>query len=247
MPPLKGKSLSTFNFGGSMKRVLDVLVSSLALSIFCIPFVIVALLIKLSSKGPVFFKQIRIGLGGQPFAIYKFRTMTLNNEGPLVTAHGDSRITFIGRYLRRWKVDELPQFFNVIKGDMSLVGPRPETEGFVRYYTPEQRTILNQTPGLAGMAQLVFFHEAEMLRGHPNPEEAYIHHVMPKKLLVDLEYEKRRTVWSDVCLLMELALLILGKSFRLDRNIQIASSFNRTNAGQSKAGGGQRPLSTPPK
>jgi len=228
-------------------RALDVLVSSLALTIFCIPFAIVALLIRLSSKGPVFFKQTRIGLRGQPFALYKFRTMTLNNEEPLVTAHGDSRITFIGKYLRRWKIDELPQFLNVIKGEMSLVGPRPETERFVRYYTPEQRTILNQTPGLAGMAQLVYPHEAEVLRGQPNPEEAYIRHVMPQKLLVDLDYEKRRTFWSDVCLLMELALLILGKSFRLDRNIQIASAFNRTNTGQSEAGGGPRPLSTPPK
>ena len=130
---------------------------------------------------------------------------------------------------------------------MSLVGPRAETEGFVRYYTPEQRTILNQTPGLAGMAQLVFSHEAEVLRDHPNREEAYIHHVMPRKLLVDLDYEKRRTVWSDVCLLMEIALFILGKSFRLNRNIPIASSINRTNTGQSDEGGGPRPLATPPK
>lgn len=230
-----------------MKRALDVFVSSLILIICFIPFAIVALLIKFSSKGPVFFKQPRIGLHGKPFDLYKFRTMRMNNEGPLVTADGDARITFIGHYLRRWKIDELPQFFNVLKGEMSLVGPRPETERFVRYYTPEQRAILSQTPGLAGVAQLVYPHEAEMLRGHPNPEEAYVHYLMPKKLSVDLDYEKRRTFWSDLCLIMELALLILGKSFRLDRTFHITSSFNRTNAGQSETDACPQPFSTPPK
>ncbi len=230
-----------------MKRTLDVLVAIIVLVLGILPAVVVACLIKLTSKGPVFFKQTRIGRGGKPFALLKFRTMALNNEGPLVTANEDSRITSIGKYLRESKIDELPQFLNILKGEMSLIGPRPETERFVRAYTPEQRTILAQTPGLAGMAQLVYPHEAELLKGHPNPEEAYIHHIMPKKILVDLEYEATRTFWSDLLLLMELALFVLGKRFRRKQNIHIAETMNETRVGQSDADKGAQPLSTPSK
>lgn len=230
-----------------MKRALDIIVSSLVLMLVCVPFVVIALIIKLTSEGPVFFKQTRIGRGGRPFIIYKFRTMALNKEGPMVTAKGDSRITSIGHYLRRWKIDELPQFFNVLKGDMSLIGPRPEVEHFVRHYTPEQRAILNQTPGLAGIAQLVYHHEADILRGHPNPEEAYIHQIMPRKIMIDLEYEARRTFWSDICVLVEVALLILGKSFRSDHISHTASSLNGMTAGQSATDSYSQSLATPPK
>jgi len=230
-----------------MKRTLDVIVATMVLVLSVLPAIVVAGLIKLSSPGPIFFKQIRVGRGGKPFALYKFRTMTLSERGPMVTAEEDSRITRIGKYLRKWKIDELPQFINVLKGDMSLIGPRPETERFVQLYSPEQRNILEPTPGLAGMAQLVYPHEAELLKGHPDPEEAYISHIMPMKIQVDLEYERRRTFWSDIFLLLELGLLVLGKSFRRDRNAYLASAIAESRVKQSETDRNAHPVTAPSK
>ena len=135
------------------KRVFDVVVAAASLTVLAVPCALIAWAIKLSSPGRVIYRQRRIGRGGQPFCLYKFRTMRCTERGPQVTVEGDPRITPIGRWLRRWKLDELPQLWNVLRGDMSVVGPRPEVERFVRYYTPEQRRVLDQTPGLAGMAQ----------------------------------------------------------------------------------------------
>jgi lipopolysaccharide/colanic/teichoic acid biosynthesis glycosyltransferase len=148
--------------------------------------------------------------------------MRVRGDGPLITVKGDPRITLVGRPLRRWKLDELPQLWNVLRGDMSIIGPRPEVEQLVRYYTLEQRCLLEQTPGLAGLSALVYPHEADVLQGYPNPEEVYRQHLMPKKLTVDLEYERHRTFWSDLLLLAEIILLsLLGKSYRSDRNFYI--------------------------
>ena len=205
-----------------LKRSFDIMVSAGGLLLLACPFAVIALAIKLSSTGPVFYRQQRIGRGEQPFCLYKFRTMRVRGDGPLITVEGDPRITRVGRALRRWKLDELPQLWNVLRGDMSIIGPRPEVEQLVRYYTPEQRRILQQTPGLAGPSQLVYPHEADILQGYPNPEEVYRQHLMPKKLTVDLEYERSRTFRSDVLLLAEIILLsLLGKSYRIDRNFDI--------------------------
>jgi lipopolysaccharide/colanic/teichoic acid biosynthesis glycosyltransferase len=205
-----------------LKRSFAIVVSAVSLVLLALPFAMIALAIKLSSRGPVFYRQQRIGRAEQPFCLYKFRTMRVRVHGPLITVEGDPRITPIGRVLRRWKLDELPQLWNVLRGDMSIIGPRPEVEQLVRFYTVEQKRLLEQTPGLAGLSQLVYPYEADMLQGYPNPEEVYRQHLMPKKLTVDLEYEHNRTFWSDLLLLAEIILLsLLGKSYRMDRNLSI--------------------------
>jgi lipopolysaccharide/colanic/teichoic acid biosynthesis glycosyltransferase len=205
-----------------LRRSFDIVVSAVGLILLAFPFAVIALAIKLSSPGPVFYRQRRIGRGEQPFCLYKFRTMHGREDGPLITVEGDPRITQVGRALRRWKLDELPQLWNVLRGDMSIIGPRPEVEQLVRYYTLEQRRLLEKTPGLAGLSQLVYPHEADVLQGYPNPEEVYRQHLMPKKLTVDLEYERNRTFWSDLLLLAEIILFsLLGKSYRMDRNFSI--------------------------
>jgi lipopolysaccharide/colanic/teichoic acid biosynthesis glycosyltransferase len=205
-----------------LRRSFDIVVSAVGLVLFACPFAVIALAIKLSSTGPAFYRQQRIGRGEQPFCLYKFRTMRVRGDGPLITVEGDPRITQVGTALRRWKLDELPQLWNVLRGDMSIIGPRPEVERLVRYYTPEQRRLLEQTPGLAGLSQLVYPHEADVLKGYPNPEEVYRQHLMPKKLTVDLEYERSRTFRSDLVLLAEIILLsLLGKSYRIDRNFDV--------------------------
>jgi lipopolysaccharide/colanic/teichoic acid biosynthesis glycosyltransferase len=205
-----------------LKRAFDIVVSALGLALLGLPFAGIAIAIKLSSKGPVFYRQQRIGRGERPICLYKFRTMHISVNGPPITVAGDPRITRVGRALRRWKLDELPQLWNVLRGDMSIIGPRPEVAQLVRYYSLEQRCLLEQTPGLAGLAQLVYPYEAEVLQGYPNPEEAYRKYLMPKKLTVDLEYERTRTFWSDLLLLAEIILLsFLGKSYRIDRDFYI--------------------------
>jgi lipopolysaccharide/colanic/teichoic acid biosynthesis glycosyltransferase len=211
-----------------MKRLFDIVISATGLAILAVPFTVIALAIKVSSPGSVFYRQKRIGRGGRPFWLYKFRSMGNAVGGAQVTIDGDPRITAVGRVLRRWKLDELPQLYNILRGEMSVVGPRPEVERFVQNYTAEQRLVLEQTPGLAGLAQLVYPHEADLLRGCDDPEEAYIRYLLPKKIAVDLQYEQKRTFWSDMGLIGELSLLILGKSYRTDRNFRIPHAETRT-------------------
>jgi lipopolysaccharide/colanic/teichoic acid biosynthesis glycosyltransferase len=139
-----------------------------------------------------------------------------NSGGSLVTTSGDPRITRLGEILRRWKLDELPQLWNVVRGDMAIIGPRPEVERLVRRYTSQQRKILDVRPGLAGMSQLVFPHEAELLAGCSNPEDVYALELMPKKIAVDLEYERTRHLGKDLRLLSELFMFVaFGKSRHL--------------------------------
>jgi lipopolysaccharide/colanic/teichoic acid biosynthesis glycosyltransferase len=127
-----------------------------------------------------------------------------------VTGLGDPRITRVGRWLRRLKLDELPQLWNVLRGEMAIIGPRPEVPRFVAQYNSVQRAILEATPGLASMAQLVFSGEAQALSHHPDPDTAYVRHIMPRKLAVDLAYERRRTLLSDLGLMVSILLLIVG-------------------------------------
>jgi lipopolysaccharide/colanic/teichoic acid biosynthesis glycosyltransferase len=194
------------------KRLFDIAASAVGLAFVAIPFAIVAVAIKLSSPGPVFYRQQRVGRDGRLFWLYKFRTMPVDARGPSITVEGDPRITRIGHVLRRYKIDELPQLWNILCGEMSIVGLRPEVERLVRHYSPEQRRILQQTPGLASLSQLVYPYEADLLRGYPNPEEVYIRHLLPRKIAMDLHYEAIRTFWSDLRLLGEIALLsLMGK------------------------------------
>jgi lipopolysaccharide/colanic/teichoic acid biosynthesis glycosyltransferase len=190
-------------------RALDVALAGFALLLLGGLFLILGALVRASSPGPVLHRQRRVGRGGRAFVMYKFRTMRVSPAGPWVTAADDPRVTRIGAVLRRWKVDELPQLWNVLRGDMSLIGPRPEVEKFVRCYTPEQRAILRAKPGLAGMGQLLFPGEAELLRGCCDPDATYVEQLMPRKLAADLEYERRRTLATDLALMARIALLVL--------------------------------------
>jgi lipopolysaccharide/colanic/teichoic acid biosynthesis glycosyltransferase len=216
------------------KRLLDIVVSSVILASLALPLVLLAFAIKLVMGGPVLYRQLRIGRGGRAFWLYKLRTMRASDRGSVITTAEDPRITPLGRLLRRWKLDEIPQFWNILRGDMSLIGPRPEAERLVHYYTPEQRRLLEQTPGLASMSQLVYPHESELLRGHSNPEELYLQQLMPRKLAVDLDYERRRNFFSDLRLLMELVLLVaLGKSHRIDDTLRSSPGEKITSNGQT--------------
>jgi lipopolysaccharide/colanic/teichoic acid biosynthesis glycosyltransferase len=198
-----------------LQRAFDVAVASAALAMTAIPLGVAALVIKLSSDGPVLYRQVRIGRGGRPFEFYKLRTMTMTvADGPQVTATGDTRVTAIGQLLRRLKVDELPQLWNVLSGDMAIIGPRPEVPRFVARYTHAQRAILAAQPGLASAAQLAFAGEADMLRDVPDAEDAYVRYLMPAKIQLDLEYERTRTFGSDCRLMVEITLLIFGKRSR---------------------------------
>ncbi len=191
------------------KRLFDLAVSGIALVVLAVPLLFIALLVRLTSPGPVLFRQQRVGQGGQLFSLYKFRTMRAA-EGPQVTAADDQRITRVGSLLRRWKLDELPQFWNVFCGQMSVVGPRPEVPRFVAAYTPDQLDVLAQQPGLAGIAQLAFVNESELLRESANAEAAYLEWVMPAKLALDLEYERIRTLRSDLAVLILVGLQMCG-------------------------------------
>jgi lipopolysaccharide/colanic/teichoic acid biosynthesis glycosyltransferase len=159
----------------------------------------VALLVKLGSPGPVFFRGKRIGRKGELFRVYKFRTMVTDaaRRGPGITAAGDPRVTRVGRFLRRTKLDEFPQLINVLRGDMSLVGPRPEDPRYVALYTTEQRRVLDVRPGITSLASVRFRHEEAMLQGE-DWESIYREKVLPAKLQIELDYLGRRSVWRDL-------------------------------------------------
>jgi lipopolysaccharide/colanic/teichoic acid biosynthesis glycosyltransferase len=205
------------------KRLFDLFVSSAGILLLALPCAVIAMAVKLSSPGPVFHRQRRVGQGGKLFWFLKFRTMRVNEGGAQITVEGDKRITWVGAVLRRTKMDELPQLWSIWRGDMSIIGPRPEVERFVQQYNGEQRAILKYRPGLASVAQLIYPHEAEMLHGFANPEEVYVRELMPRKIAADLDYERRRTFWSDLQLIGEIVLLILGKSYRRDESFRLTA------------------------
>jgi len=186
-----------------LKQTFDTLMAALGLLALSPLFVVVAVLIKLEDGGPVFYKAKRVGLRGKLFPLYKFRSMRIDADrmGPGITTSGDPRITRIGAWVRRHKVDELPQLLNVIAGDMSLVGPRPEDPRYVAMYTPEQRQILQVRPGITSAASLAYRNEEQMLSG-PNWQDTYIHEVMPAKLAIDLDYLARRNLLTDLTLIL---------------------------------------------
>jgi lipopolysaccharide/colanic/teichoic acid biosynthesis glycosyltransferase len=179
------------------KRWLD-LVAVICGLIFSAPLlVVVGVAVKLSSRGPVFFRQARVGQFGRPFQIFKFRSMRDGGEsGSKVTAYGDPRITPLGSWLRRTKIDEFPQLFNVLLGDMSVVGPRPEVPEFVAHYSESQRAVLNVRPGLAAPSANV--HEEELLAGQEDKEKFYVTAVLPKKLEIDLLYCRNIGFMTDL-------------------------------------------------
>jgi lipopolysaccharide/colanic/teichoic acid biosynthesis glycosyltransferase len=191
-------------------RVLDIVASFWGLVLLSPVFLLVALLIRLDSPGPILFRSRRVGRDGRLFHLLKFRTMVPGaaQSGPGITAAGDSRITALGRLLRRTKLDELPQLVNVLRGEMSLVGPRPEDPRYVALYTPEQRRVLTARPGMTSPASLAYRHEEQLLVG-PGWESVYVQKVMPHKLQLELDYLARRTMLSDLGLILRTLLAVL--------------------------------------
>ena len=186
--------------GDSAKRVFDLFFATLALALTSPLFLIGSLLTQLQSKGPVFYKAKRVGRDEVIFEMYKFRTMVANADtlGGSLTTYRDARITPIGRLLRWTKVDELPNLINVLKGEMSLIGPRPEAPDYVKHYTETQKQVLTVKPGMTGPSQLANRDEEEKLKGHPDAEHYYITELMPKKLALDLHYVATQRLTTDI-------------------------------------------------
>ncbi|HOK99755.1 MAG TPA: sugar transferase [Bacteroidales bacterium] len=179
-----------------MIRFFDFVFSLIGLIILLPVFVVVGILIKCNSKGPIFFMQKRVGKDNRDFSLIKFRTMyqDADKKGLLTVGEKDPRITPVGYFLRKYKIDELPQLINVLKGDMSLVGPRPEVRKYVDLYNEEQRQILNFRPGITDIASIKYMNENEILRHADNPEEYYIRYIMPDKIRLNLEYLHKPTL-----------------------------------------------------
>lgn len=185
------------------KRLFDMVCAALGLLVLSPVLLVCALLVGLTSPGGVLFRQERVGKDGVPFTIYKFRSMRKDNAGLKISTSGDSRITPVGRVLRKAKLDELPQLWNVLKGDMSFVGPRPEVREYTDLYTPEQRQVLLVRPGITGLASIRYRNENDLLSASTDPNRTYIEEVMPAKLALDLEYIPRACVSYDVRLILE--------------------------------------------
>jgi lipopolysaccharide/colanic/teichoic acid biosynthesis glycosyltransferase len=187
-----------------MKRLIDIFASSLGIVLLAPVWIVAASLVKLTSRGPVFFRQERIGRGFRPFRIYKFRSMFQDapKEGSLVTFGADPRITAVGRFLRATKIDELPQLFNVLLGDMSLVGPRPEVRKYVEMFREEYAEVLRVRPGITDPASIKYRHEAEILGRAADPEKEYIERVLPEKIHLGKEYARNSSLWLDFITIM---------------------------------------------
>jgi len=196
--PLLGQSVNRL-----LKRCLDLIASTCALLLLAPIFLVIALLVKLTSPGPIFFVGTRIGLNGMPFGLLKFRTMRAGADltGPGITRYRDDRITRVGGFLRSTKLDELPQFINVLKGQMSLVGPRPEDPRYVAHYTAQQRSVLAVVPGLTSLASIRYRNEEALLTGE-DADHIYIEQIMPDKLQIDLRYLENWSLSLDLRILL---------------------------------------------
>jgi lipopolysaccharide/colanic/teichoic acid biosynthesis glycosyltransferase len=196
------------------KRALDIAASAAILLLLLPLFLAIALWVKLDSPGPVFFRQTRVGLRGREFRIFKFRTMQWmpRESMPQITVRNDSRITRAGRCLRAYKVDELPQFLNVLAGDMSIVGPRPEVPKYVGLYPEELRTLVfSVRPGITDLASIRFRNESELLSRSKDPEATYTQEILPAKLDLCVEYVRRRDFWLDVKIILRTITAVLSR------------------------------------
>jgi lipopolysaccharide/colanic/teichoic acid biosynthesis glycosyltransferase len=194
-----------------VKRLFDILFSILGIIILSPFLLIISIIILITSKGAAFYRQIRIGKNSVPFKLIKFRTMRIGSDKHIRITIGkrDSRITSIGYFLRKYKLDELPQLFNVLMGEMSFVGPRPEVPEYVAMYDSEQKTVLNVKPGITDYASIVYSEENELLANAENPEELYIKRVMPAKLKLNLRYINEMSLSTDIRVILK----TIGKIF----------------------------------
>ena len=183
-----------------MKRAFDILFAIVLLLLLLPVFIVFAILVALTSPGGALFRQVRVGRGGREFHLLKFRSMRTGSEaqGQLTIGGRDPRITGVGYFLRKTKLDELPQLWNVLVGEMSVVGPRPEVPKYVALYSAEQREVLRMRPGITGMASIDYIDENELLARAADPERTYIHDVMPAKLALDLRYVREHNLALDL-------------------------------------------------
>ncbi|MFA5386129.1 MAG: sugar transferase [Candidatus Paceibacterota bacterium] len=183
-----------------IKRLFDIILSGLGLLVLSLPFLVFALIIKITAPGPVFYRGERTGLHGKMFKIFKFRSMIVDAEktGVASTSKEDNRVTKIGKFMRKTKIDELPQLINVFKGDMSFVGPRPEVKKFTDLYTEEEKVLLNIRPGITDYASLWDINEAEVLAGSSDPDKDYLEKIRPEKVRLQLKYYKEMSLWTDM-------------------------------------------------
>jgi len=188
-----------------MKRLFDFIVALCGLVILSPLLIVLSLLVLITMGWPVFYRQERVGRGGRTFKIIKFRSMKKNADriGPAFTAGGDPRVTPVGRFLRKYKLDELPQLFNVVIGDMAIVGPRPEVPEFVALYDDEQRRVLSVRPGLTDMASIVYRDEEKVLARYEDARTAYVEKIMPAKLRLNLAYLEKAGFGADLSLIFK--------------------------------------------
>ncbi len=194
-----------------MKRLFDICASGLGLVFLSPLFLILAVWIKCDSRGPVFYRQVRVGKGNRDFRLFKFRSMQqgADKKGLITIGGHDPRITRSGYFIRKYKLDELPQLINVFIGDMSLVGPRPEVRKYVDLYTPEQLHVLDVRPGITDAASIAYRNENELLEKADDPDKYYIEVVMQDKLRINLEYVAHHSFWGDVCLIFRTFWVVL--------------------------------------
>jgi lipopolysaccharide/colanic/teichoic acid biosynthesis glycosyltransferase len=197
-----------------IKRLFDITFTSIGLLLTASIFLALALLIKLQDGGPIFYRGVRVGRYGRLFKIYKFRTMVINAEkmGGPSTADDDPRITRIGKFIRNYKLDELPQLINVFKGEMSLVGPRPEVRHYVNMFTEEEKAILTVRPGITDWASLWNPDEGRILSGSPDPERTYMEEIRPTKLRLQLKYVRERSFMVDLSIILRTIATVISKS-----------------------------------
>ena len=196
-----------------MKRLFDIVASGLGLIVLSPLFIILAIWIKLDSKGPVFYRQVRVGYNNKDFRIFKFRSMRVGaDKGSLVTIGGhDPRVTRSGCFIRKFKFDELPQLINVFLGDMSLVGPRPEVRHYVDYWTPEQMHVLDVRPGITDPASIKFRNENELMERTEDPEKYYVEVIMQEKIKLYLEYVEKHSFFYDLGLIFKTFWVIVSE------------------------------------
>ena len=198
----------------ALKRGMDIIMALTGIALGSPLMLVVAIAIKLGSKGPVFYRGVRVGRYGVPFRMFKFRTMRADADktGVHSTSNDDPRITSVGRFLRNHKLDELPQLINILKGEMSLVGPRPEVPYYVDMFTVEEKAILSVRPGFTDWASLWNSDEGAVLAGSPDPEKTYMEKIRPEKIRLQLEYVRRHTLATDIAILFQTVRAVLFRT-----------------------------------
>ncbi len=193
------------------KRVMDIAISAAALCVLWPVFLLIALAIVIDDPGPVFYRQVRVGRGGRPFRIFKFRTMVVDadKKGLSITVGRDSRITRVGAFLRKTKLDELAQLLNVLCGQMSFVGPRPEVPRYVELYTPYQRQVLLVRPGITDYASIAYRNENDLLAGADDPERMYVEEIMPAKIELNMKYLHEISPLADLRLILKTVIAVI--------------------------------------